>query len=181
MVRGWWREAQVFIKRNLIGLISVILAALLGIGAWALWSGEISYTDPGPAIAAVGLAMVILLVGLAINNFQAQNQDLQAQNRNLQAQNQNLSAEVTRLQDEVIGDLQTQNQDLQAQKQNLSAEVTRLREELKQPSRLPSVIGLEVLVNRWQEFKPELDGRDSATMYDQLLIAQQLFNQQGAE
>src|SRR5262245_39728285 len=107
MVRGWRREAQAFIKRNLIGLISVILAALLGIGAWALSSGEISYTDPGPAIATVGLAIVVLIIGLVINNLQAQNQ-------------------------------------------NLSAEVNSSREKLKQPILLPPVIGLDILVNRWQ-------------------------------
>src|SRR5262245_14364762 len=118
MVGDWWRKVRAFIKHNLIGLIAVSLAVLLGIGAGALWSGEVSYTYPGPAIATVELAIVILLVGLVINNFQAQNQDLQAQ------------------------------------KQNLSAKVTHLQEELKQPSRLPSIIGLEVLVNRWQKFNP---------------------------
>jgi hypothetical protein len=35
------------------------------------------------------------------------------------------------------------------------------------------------LVNRWQEFKPKLDDNDRAKMYDQLLIAQQIFKRRG--
>jgi hypothetical protein len=70
---------------------------------------------------------------------------------------------------------------LQVQNGNLLEEVIRLQEELKKPIRLPRVVGLEILVNRWQEFKRDLDGSDGAKMYDQLLIAQQVFNEQGAK
>ena len=71
--------------------------------------------------------------------------------------------------------------DLQAQNRKLSAELARLQGEETIPRRLPRVLGLEVLVNRWRELKPELDDNDRAKMYDQLLIAQQIFNRRGAQ
>jgi hypothetical protein len=69
----------------------------------------------------------------------------------------------------------------QAQNRKLSADLTRWQGEAKIPGRLPRVFGLEVLVNRWQEFKPRLDENDRAKLYDQLLIAQQIFNKRGAQ
>jgi hypothetical protein len=138
MMPDWRAKERNFIKRNLIMVITIVVAGLFAIGAGWLGLGEISYLHPGPAIAAAGLAFVVLIVGLVMN-------------------------------------------DLLAQNQNLSAEVTRLQEKLKQPIHLPRVIGLDILVNRWQEFKPELDDNDRAKMYDQLLIAQQIFNRKGTQ
>jgi hypothetical protein len=40
---------------------------------------------------------------------------------------------------------------------------------------VPDIIGLEVLVNHWQQFKEELDELDSERIYKQLLSAQQVF------
>jgi hypothetical protein len=72
---------------------------------------------------------------------------------------------------------------LQLQNRDLSQEVKQLQDELKQPSRLPSVIGLDILVNRWQQFNRDrttLD-RDRALLYEQLLVAQQVFKEQEAK
>jgi thiamine kinase-like enzyme len=138
MVRDWWVKVHAFLRHNPVALIVVILTALLAGATVVLSVREISYTSPGPAIATAGLAIVILIVGLAISD--------------LQAQNRKLSAELARLQGEEII-----------------------------PRRLPRVLGLEVLVNRWRELKPELDDNDRAKMYDQLLIAQQIFNRRGAQ
>src|SRR5262245_55106023 len=122
MVGGWRVRVRDFIKRNLIMLIAVLVAVLFAGEAGWLWLGEIWYQHPGPAIAATGLAFVVLIVGLVINA---------------------------------------------------------LSQEVKQSSRLPRVIGLDILVNRWQAFKPELDDDDREKIYDQLLIAQQIFNRKG--
>ncbi len=93
---------------NPIVLATISLFTILVIGAGLLWALEICYAHPGPAIAGAGLAVVILVAGLVIN-------------------------------------------DLQAKKDKLSQKVDALKE---RPERLPRIIGLELLVERWKTFNP---------------------------
>lgn len=116
-MRDTWTNIRDFVtnfRMNPIMLGTVILFVLLACSAGLLWWGEISYIHPGPAFAAVGSAVVILVVGLVINNLQAQRNVIR-------------------------------------------------------PGRLPRIIGLEVLVERWKRF--EREERDRAILYEQFWIA----------
>ena len=55
-----------------VGRGTIILFAVLVIGAVILWTREISYAHPGPAIAMALLAVVVLVVGLVINALRAE-------------------------------------------------------------------------------------------------------------
>jgi hypothetical protein len=62
-MRDRWAKIHDFINPNLIKLGAINLFALLTLSAGLLWLGEISYVYPGPAIAALILAFIMLPVG----------------------------------------------------------------------------------------------------------------------
>ncbi|MFQ5613139.1 MAG: phosphotransferase [Anaerolineae bacterium] len=111
-MQKWRARIHGFIL-NPIGLGAIILAILFGLAAAVLWAREMSYAHPGPAIAALALTVVILIVGLVINSLK-----------------------------------------------------------LETPDSMPRLIGLELLVERWREFKPK--GPDSAILSEQFSIAQSI-------
>ena len=151
-MRKMWARIRNFCTRNLILFAAIALALVLGIGAIVLFAREISYIHPGPAIAVGMLVIVVLLAGLAINASQAK---LSRKANELQAENRKLLHRI---------------EQVQAENKELSRKIEQLQEEPMHS--LPSVIGLDVLVEHWMK----LSDRDSAIMYEQLLIAQQIFD-----
>lgn len=123
-------EMARFIKKDLILILTIIFVILLFLGSGFLAWQEFSYNYPGPALAAFGLAIVIFLVGLAINNLQSENK--------------------------------TALQKLEARSHELDV----LKEKSVAPRRLPHIIGLEFLVERWKTFSPQ--------QQDKLILAQQI-------
>src|SRR5262245_31672977 len=100
-MQNWLAKLYHFIKQNPIVPITIILAALYCGGAVWLWIGAISHYHPGPAIAAAGLAVVILLLGVVIDKLHTQNTELSRQVMvidELHAQNTELSRQVGELQ-----------------------------------------------------------------------------------
>jgi hypothetical protein len=64
-----WAKIHAFINPNLIKFSVITLFALLILGAGLLWLGRISYIYPGPSWAALGLAIIVALLGWFLADF----------------------------------------------------------------------------------------------------------------
>lgn|GEM_PF-6182586 len=116
-----------------VGCGASLLFALLLASAAVLWWQKALYLHPGPAIAAIGLALASLAIGQTIYNLQVKNLEFQVQ-------------------------------------------VDELQQQLNTPAPSPRLIGLEVLLSRWQEFKNgKLDRSDGEIIHDQIRIVQEFF------
>jgi hypothetical protein len=139
-------------KYRRIVVLAAFLAALLVFGAIWLALGLRSYEHPGPASAAAGLALVVFLVGLALQDLQSKNSELTDQ----------------------LAEARLALHELQDKNSELTEQAAQLRYEFEIKNRiayhLPRIIGLELLINRWQGNRAALDPQDSETMFEQLRI-----------
>jgi hypothetical protein len=146
MVRTSLSKVGAVLNQWRIMSLAAILAAFLVFGAVWLALGQRSYEPPGPVIAAIGLAVAVLLVGLALQAIHARNGELSEQ-----------AAQLRR-------ELDTKNSELSS----LAAQLSNHPEMSKH---LPRIIGLELLVNRWQHNKQELSVKDSEALFQQIRLA----------
>jgi hypothetical protein len=102
------------------------------------------------------------------NDLQAQNNDLIRERNKLRAEKNDLIRERESLETEK-DDLLQQVSNLQTQNSDLEKKLTEFQERTESDNHSPRLIGLEFLVGRWQEFKPE--SKDSVILHEQITIA----------
>lgn len=68
-MRGALTNVSQFIRRRPIRAVVIFLCLVLITSSIRLYSDELSLKHPGPALVIAGLAVVVLLVGLAIDKF----------------------------------------------------------------------------------------------------------------
>jgi hypothetical protein len=155
-----WTKMRSFILNpatptNLLFILFTFIAGIL-------WIEEFSYKHPGPAIAVFMIAIAILVIGLQINDLRINNQALSRQINALQANNRKLGQKG--------GNLKKTNRMLLQKVDVLQAQCHDLQQ--RTPERQPRLIGLELLVERWQSFAPKQ--ADSVILHEQFLIAQSI-------
>ena len=132
---------------NIIGRSAIILSiSLIGFSGF-LGMKEISCVYPGPAKAALGLAIVIFIISLVINNLSKGVDNLQAQKKQLSQQ---------------VNILKAQNSTLEQTLKSLK----------ETPNPLPRISGIELLVERWKSFKPTKS--DKEILIEQFAILQSI-------
>jgi len=139
-----------------------ILFTLFIFIAGILWIAEFSYGHPGPAIAVTMIAITILIIGSNTYHLRVDSQELSHQVDALQANNKRLAQNV--------GDLKKTVKMLLQKVELLKAQCHDLEQRI--PERQLRLFGLELLVERWQRFKPKQ--ADSIILHEQLLIAQSI-------
>lgn len=155
-----WLKIRSFILTPLTRVI--ISGIFLAIMAGLFWFEKISSAHPEPTITMAMLAVMVLIVGLAINNLRATNKALSQQADTLRSNNSKLAHKA--------GILRATNRALLQEMDVLQAQINDIPQEIMEGQ--PRLMGLELLVERWQTFEPKQG--ESAILHEQFSIAQSI-------